>query len=97
MPWAGTAAESHLATPDETQRLLRQGGFEIVAFEDRTPQARAFFEAQLAAAAKAGAPPPLGLHLITGETHRAKFANLRQAVADGRLAPGMIVARKPKP
>ncbi len=95
MPWASTAAQSHLATPDETQRLLRGGGFEIVAYEDRTPHAKAFFEAQFAAVAKAGGPPPLGLHLITGETHREKFANLRQAVADGRLTPGMIVARKP--
>jgi hypothetical protein len=37
---------------------------------------------------------PVGLHLLTGATHGQKFSNLLTALTDGRLAPGMIVARR---
>lgn len=95
VPWAMTPETSHLTTPGETQELLRRAGFEIVAYEDRTGHAKVFFERVVAAASQADRPPPIGLHLLTGSTHRQKFANMLNAVGDGRLTPGMIVARKP--
>ena len=36
----------------------------------------------------------VGLHLLTGETHPQKFANMLNALTDGRRTPAMIVARK---
>lgn len=94
VPWAMTAETSHVVTPAETRSLLERAGFEIVEIEDRTAPAKAFFEKAMAAAQAAGGPPPVGLQLLTGETHRQKFANMLSAVTDGRLTPAMIVARK---
>ncbi len=95
LPWATTAETSCVVTPDETQALLRGAGFEIVDYEDRTRHAKVFFEKGVAAAKQAGGPPSVGLHLLTGATHGQKFTNMLNATSDGRLAPGMIVARKP--
>jgi hypothetical protein len=39
-------------------------------------------------------PSAVGLHLLTGDITAQKFANMLNAVSDGRLAPSMIVARK---
>ncbi len=95
VPWAMTEATSRLCTPAETQTLLQGAGFEVVDVEDRTGHAKDFFAKAIAAAKAAGGPPAVGLHLLTGETHARKFANMLNAVSDGRLAPSMIVARKP--
>jgi SAM-dependent methyltransferase len=94
VPWARDPSTSHLTTPDETQALLRDAGFEIFDYEDRTEHAAAFFEAQADAASGAGGPPPIGIHLLTGGTHREKFTNMIAALNRGAIAPGMIVARK---
>jgi len=94
VPWAATDSTSHVITPAETQSLLERAGFEVVEVEDRTAHARAFFEKVLAATKAAGGPPPVGLHLLTGQTHPQKFSNMLNAVTDGRLAPAMVVARK---
>jgi SAM-dependent methyltransferase len=94
VPWAATAETSHLTTPAETQALLSRAGFEVVEHEDRTRQAKAFFEKAVAALKQAGGPPPVGLQMLTGAAHAQKFSNMLQAVGDGRLAPGIIVARK---
>jgi ubiquinone/menaquinone biosynthesis C-methylase UbiE len=94
VPWAMTAATSRVTTPVETQGLLAGAGFEIVDYEDRTEEARAFFERVVATMKQSGGPPPVGLHLLTGSTHGQKFANMLTAVSDGRLTPGMIVARR---
>jgi SAM-dependent methyltransferase len=94
VPWAMTSETSRVTTPGETQALLAAAGFDILAFEDRTAHARDFFERVVAATRQSGGPPPIGLHLLTGATHGQKFANMLSALADGRLAPGMIVARK---
>jgi hypothetical protein len=88
-----TEATSYLCTPAETQALLQGPGFEVVEVEDRTSHAQAFFR-RIVEAAKAGGAPPVGLHLLTGETHMQKFTNMLTAVSDGRLAPSMIVARR---
>jgi SAM-dependent methyltransferase len=93
VPWAMTSETSRVTTPGETQALLGEAGFEIVEFEDRTAHARDFFQ-RVVAAAKQSGPPPVGLHLLTGATHGQKFSNMLSALTDGRLAPGMIVARK---
>ena len=94
VPWATTSETSHLTTPEETRALLGAAGFAVLEFEDRTAHAREFFTRLVAAAKRAGGPPPVGLHLLTGATHGQKFANMLTAVSDGRLAPGMIIARR---
>ena len=81
VPWAMTEATSHLCTPSETQALLRGTGFKILEVEDRTSHAQAFFRRAIEATKAAGGPAAVGLHLLTGETTRQKFANMLNAVS----------------
>jgi hypothetical protein len=45
-------------------------------------------------AAAANGPSALGVHLIMGPTAREKLQNVRHNIADGRMAPVLIVARR---
>jgi SAM-dependent methyltransferase len=91
LPWAETPASSHLTTPEDMQALLAAAGFSVEEVEDRTAFGIAFFRERLAA----GAPPsPLGLHLLMGETARAKFQNMLQNLEQGFIAPVTMIARR---
>ena len=92
MPWAETAATSHLTTPDETRDLLEGAGFEVTLAEDRTDFAKGFFRRSFAA--MQGGPAPLGPHLIMGATAREKLTNISSAVSDGLLAPVVMLAKR---
>lgn len=90
LPWAQTAETSHLTTPEETETLLADAGFELRGVEDRTAFALEFFS-QLSAAAADG-PPPLGVHLVMGADAPEKLKNIRGNIEQGRIAPVQIIA-----
>jgi len=92
LPWAETAATSHLTTPMETLALLADARFEVVESEDRTDFAIAFFRERLAAAT--AGPPPLGLHLLMGANAREKFVNMLANLERGTIAPVVMIARR---
>jgi hypothetical protein len=72
--------------------LLDLAGFAVETVEDRTEFAVAFFRERLAAAA--GAPPPLGLHLLMGANARQKFENMLVNLERGSIAPAIMLARR---
>ncbi|MGB5212834.1 MAG: class I SAM-dependent methyltransferase [Anderseniella sp.] len=93
VPWAETSATSELASPDQYKTALEKAGFEITAHRNRRDFALAFF-AQLAAKTKvAGGPPPLGLHILMGESRAAKVKNMADNIEAGRIAPVELIAR----
>ncbi len=93
VPWAEEAATSHLTAPDELRGLLQGAGFEVLAFEDRSEFGLEFFKT-LQARAAAGGPPPLGLHLLMGESAGQKVANMRANLEAGRILPAVMTARR---
>lgn len=92
VPWAETSETSHLTTPEEMHTLLEEAGFSIHEVEDRTDFALDFFKTALAA--MADGPPPLGLHLVLGESGPEKFKNMLDNVQTGRIAPVQMIARR---
>ncbi len=94
VPWAGTAATSFLDTPADYKAALAASGFEVIAERDRRDYAEAFFGAIKANSAKAGGPPPLGLHIVMGADTATKVANMIGNIEAGRIAPIEIVARR---
>lgn len=96
VPWASEPATSHLAAPESYRDALRSVGFAIEAERDRREFALAFFERLKAASAAADGPPPLGLHILMGETARQKIANMVGNIAAGGIAPVEMIARKPQ-
>jgi hypothetical protein len=68
-------------------------GFSIIEIRDQTSQALAFIDESIANM-KSGGPPPLGLHLVLGQTFKEIIAGMRRNLAEGRLAPTVIYARR---
>lgn len=91
VPWAETAANSHLTTPEDMQALLVDAGFSVQEIEDRTELGIAFFRERVAAG---GPPSPLGLHVLMGKTAPQKFQNMLQGLEQGFIAPVMMIARR---
>jgi MPBQ/MSBQ methyltransferase len=91
VPWAEDATNSHLTHVDEMCELLSIAGFKTIEIEDRSGFAIEFFRQRLASD---GPPPPLGLHLLTGDNARAKFQNYLHGVEIGAIAPTVMIARR---
>lgn len=94
MPWAQSAETSFLRTPAETRALLEAAGFEVTAEESYREQAVDHFREVFARAEEDEAPPPLGLHLLTGPDAPDKFRNYLSAAEAGQLDPVIMVARR---
>jgi SAM-dependent methyltransferase len=94
VPWAYTANESFLSTPEATRQELAQAGFEIVHFEDTTARTAPARRAQREKVEREGLPP-LGPHVFMGERMREFSINTSRGAEEGRLASLEILARKP--
>ena len=94
VPWAYTAAESFLSTPEATRRELAEAGFEIAHFEDTTAKSAPARRIQREKLERDGLPL-LGPHVFIGERMREYSINASRGVEDGRLLSLEILARKP--
>lgn len=90
VPWAASAATSHLATAADYRRAAEQAGFEVTAEEDRSAFADEFF-----ARIRSATPSPLGIHLLMGVETPTKVANMVAAVEAGTIAPTELVLTRP--
>ena len=93
-PWAETEETSFLKSPAETRNLLLDAGFRIEKEDSLREFARQYFREVLAKAASANAPPPLGLHLLTGTNAPEKFSNYAKALEDHQIDPVILIARR---
>lgn len=94
VPWASHAATSHLEPADQMRAHILASGLREVAWQDETAQAVAWFSPR-AARLDAAHLPPLGLHLLLGETFVPAFKNLTRNLAEGRLAVVRGVFERP--
>ena len=94
VPWAEVPDISTLGTRQEYRNALNDAGFEITAERDRSDFAIEFFASLRERMEAAGGPPPLGLHLLLGDTAAMKVRNMMENVTAGRVAPVEIIAQK---
>ena len=94
VPWAKGPDDSHLASPEETERGLEDVGFEIVEFTDKTDVMVEFYEQARQRMAAEG-PPVLGVHVILGEGGRDRLKNSARSVEEKRTVPIEVVCRRP--
>ena len=92
VPWAQTQESSYLASPAEMQDYLTNAGFSDITTDDRSEFAMEYFDRRIAAADKRSA---LGPHLVMGDSAREKFENIRLNMVNGRIAPVLMIARRP--
>ena len=86
LPWARTPATSFLMTIDATREAIEPAGFRMLAWQDDTETAKAWF-AQLRAS---GPPPSPNLGVVMGPDFAELAANLGRNLMQGRL--GILTA-----
>jgi len=94
MPWSADGNGSFLVTPARTQAMLEQTGFEDIDLEYTGDKYLAGYRMALEKAEK-GEMPPLGIHLLMGDTALEKTRNSARNIAEGRTQPISLVCRKP--
>lgn len=94
VPWASTPEASSVASPAVYKAAMESAGFRVLAEQSRRDFALAFFHELQTRTTRAGAPPPLGLHILMGPSAPAKLKNMIENIAEGRIAPVEIVAEK---
>lgn len=95
VPWASEPANSHLSAPAAYREALVDAGFEVTAERSRRDFAVAFFDRLKARISANGGPPPLGLHVLMGQSTAVKTGNMIANVVAGRIAPVEMIARRP--
>ncbi len=94
VPWSVDGSGSYLVTPSETRALLEGVGFEDIEVEDAGAKYVAGYQAMIEKAEK-GLLPPLGTHILMGETALQKTRNAARNVEEGRTHPILLICRKP--
>lgn len=94
VPWATTAGESRVSAPATYRGTLKAAGFRILAENDRSEFAMDFFN-HLETSGNGATRPPLGLHILMGDSAREKVRNMIDNVSKGRVAPFEIIVEKP--
>ncbi len=84
VPWAREPGLSHLRPPEEVRTLLKDTGFEELAWIDETAPALRWHQERLAATP--ARPPPLGLHLVFGDDFGELFRNQVLNLSENRIA-----------
>ncbi len=95
VPWSGDGSGAYLATPAETRAILETVGFGDIEVEDTGAKYVAGYRSMIERAEK-GLLPPLGTHILMGETALQKTRNAARNIEEGRTHPILLICRKPK-
>ena len=90
LPWSEDGSGAYLIPPAETRTTLEQTGFEEIVIEDTGAKYLAGYKAAIERAEK-GTLPPLGAHLLMGETALQKTRNAALNIEEGRTHPFQLV------
>jgi SAM-dependent methyltransferase len=94
VPWATNPEESAVSSLDAYRDSLEAAGFRVIAEHDRSAFALEFFS-QLQARAGGAESPPLGLHILMGDSAPEKVRNMIENVSQNRVAPVEIIVERP--
>lgn len=94
VPWASEAALSHVAEPSVYRRAAHAAGLEELNERRRRKFTLDYFGRVLRKAAAEGAPP-LGIHLLMGDTASEKLKNYVANVEAHKIAPVEMIFRLP--
>ena len=95
LPWSADGSGAYLIAPSETRALLEKTGFEDIAVDNTGAKYLAGYKAVIERAEK-GALPPLGIHILMGETALQKTRNAARNIEEGRTHPIQVICRKPR-
>jgi ubiquinone/menaquinone biosynthesis C-methylase UbiE len=93
VPWAEDVSISFLAAPEAVRKILEELDFSIRGWEDKSQPSLDWFVAVIEKLKLSG-PPPLGLHLLMGNTAKTKFENNIRNLREGRFVVFQAIAEK---
>ncbi|MFQ5766100.1 MAG: hypothetical protein ACE5GT_14365 [Rhodospirillales bacterium] len=93
VPWASGPGDSHLVDMDETRRLLKSAGFEVLALTDQTELAMKYYERKRRRLAEEG-PAKLGTHVVFADRAVERIRNSARSVEARRTVPIEAVCRR---
>lgn len=93
VPWADDSSISHLVAPEVARDILGTLGFTIREWEDKSQLSLDWFVAAVDKLKRSGSPP-LGLHLLMGNTAKAKFENQIRNLRDARIVVVQSIAER---
>lgn len=96
VPWASVPETSSLAEPEAYRVALLNAGFDMRQERNRLDFAQDSLAKMIEKTKSAGGPPPLGLHILFGDTAATKIRNMVAGLAAGKIAPVEMIARKPR-
>lgn len=94
LPWSADGSGAYLVTPSETRAFLTVAGFDSIDVEDTGSKYLAGYKT-LIERAERGVLPPLGTHILMGDTALQKARNAARNIEEGRTHPIQVVCRKP--
>lgn len=95
VPWSEDGSGAYLISPADTQAILERAGFEWVAIEDTGAKYLAGYRVAIQKAEK-GELPPLGVHILMGDTALQKTRNAARNIEEGRTRPIQVFCSKPQ-
>ena len=93
-PWAATASESFLATPEETRAGLEGAGFEVLELRDATEAVKAYGARSKAAIERGEKMPHRAVQLIHGVNAMEAMRHSSRGGGEGRRVPREVLCRK---
>jgi len=94
VPWATVSSTSNLATLNQYKQALSDAGFAVSIENNRRDFALRYFKELRAKAEANGGPPPLGTHILMGESSIVKRKNVVENITAGHIAPVEIIVQK---
>jgi ubiquinone/menaquinone biosynthesis C-methylase UbiE len=94
VPWSADGSGAFLVTPAQTKALLTEAGFVGIEMEDTGEKYLATYKKAIERG-ESGTLPPLGIHLLMGDTAPQKTRNAARNIEERRTHPIQVVCRKP--
>jgi len=94
LPWSEDGTGAYLMSPEDTRAHLEAAGFVDLEIEHTGSKYLAAYRDVMALAAK-GALPPLGIHILIGESAPVKVRNSARNIEEERTHPVQVICRKP--
>ena len=96
LPWANKASLSFLVDQQQARQFLTAAGLQPVVWEQKDAQSVTAFQRSIKKA-ESGPMPPLGLHLLMGETAKQKMTNYLKSLQENSVTVAMGVAIRQAP
>lgn len=94
VPWAAGPEASFLSTPEATRAGLEAAGFEVLRFRSTEKEALESSARAREILAQGGKLPHRAVILVHAEDARAAMRNTSRGLAEGRIVPIEVLARK---